>query len=60
LELGDGASAAFDPESYDVAMCLGASFVFGGLEETVVALTPAVPRWVRRRRRAILAQVASA
>ena len=30
------------PERYDAALCLGASFVYGGLEETITALTPAV------------------
>ena len=42
FELGDGAGAAFEPESYDAALCLGASFVFGDLAETVDALAPAV------------------
>ena len=38
FELGDGADAAFEPESYDAALCLGASFVFGDLADTVDAL----------------------
>jgi SAM-dependent methyltransferase len=42
FELGDGASATFEPESYDAALCLGASFVFGSLADTVDALAPAV------------------
>ncbi|HLG09383.1 MAG TPA: class I SAM-dependent methyltransferase [Gaiellaceae bacterium] len=42
FELGDAASVAFHPESYDIAMCLGASFIFGGLADTVEALAPAV------------------
>jgi cyclopropane fatty-acyl-phospholipid synthase-like methyltransferase len=42
FELGDGASASLEPESYDAALCLGASFVFGDLAETVDRLAPAV------------------
>ena len=42
FELTDGARATFEPESYDAALCLGASFVFGSLADTVDALSPAV------------------
>jgi cyclopropane fatty-acyl-phospholipid synthase-like methyltransferase len=42
FELGDGASVTFEPEEYDAALCLGASFVFGSLADTVDALAPAV------------------
>ena len=42
FELGDGSAVAFQPEEFDVALCLGASFVFGSLAETVDALAPAV------------------
>lgn len=42
FELGDGAAAGFEPEEYDAALCLGASFVFGSLADTVEALAPAV------------------
>jgi ubiquinone/menaquinone biosynthesis C-methylase UbiE len=42
FELGDGAAVTFDPEEYDAALCLGASFVFGTLADTVDALAPAV------------------
>jgi SAM-dependent methyltransferase len=42
FELADGAAAAFEPESYDAALCLGASFVYGSLADTVDALSPAV------------------
>ena len=42
FELGDGAAAAFEPEAYDAALCLGATFVWGSLADTVEALTPAV------------------
>jgi hypothetical protein len=31
-----------EPESYDAALCLGASFVYEGLADTVDALAPAV------------------
>ena len=40
--LGDGAQATFVPESYDAALCLGASFVYGSLADTVDALAVAV------------------
>jgi SAM-dependent methyltransferase len=43
FELGDGAAIPFEPGSYDVAMCLGASFVWGGLAGTLDALEPVVP-----------------
>lgn len=42
FELGDAAKATLEPESYDTALCLGASSVFGGLADTVDALAPAV------------------
>jgi SAM-dependent methyltransferase len=42
FELGDAAQATFEPASYDAALCLGASFVFGDLAETVDRLAPAV------------------
>jgi SAM-dependent methyltransferase len=44
VEIGEGDAAAFplEPEAWDVALCLGASFVWGGLEPTVAALAPAV------------------
>ena len=42
IELGDGAAATLEPETYDAALCLGASFVWGSLADTVEALTPAV------------------
>lgn len=42
FELGDAASAALEPVAYDVALCLGASFVYGGLVQTIDALERAV------------------
>ena len=42
FELGDGAEATFEPGTYDAALCLGASFVYGSLADTVEALAPAV------------------
>jgi SAM-dependent methyltransferase len=42
FELGDGAEAALERASYDVAMCLGASFVWGGLAGALDALEPVV------------------
>jgi hypothetical protein len=44
FELGDGAAATLEPEAYDAALCLGASFVYGSLADTVQALAPAVRR----------------
>ena len=42
FELGDGARTGHEAESYDAALCLGASFVYGSLADTVDALAPAV------------------
>src|SRR5262245_53630525 len=42
FRLGDASDARFEPEGYDAALCLGATFVFGGLEGTVDALLPSV------------------
>jgi len=42
FERGDGAQATFEPGTYDAALCLGASFVYGSLADTVDALAPAV------------------
>ena len=39
---GDAEAYAFEPESFDAALCLGATFVWHGLEGTVAALAPAV------------------
>jgi SAM-dependent methyltransferase len=40
----DAARTPFEPEAFDAAMCLGASFIWGGLEGTLAALSPAVRR----------------
>jgi cyclopropane fatty-acyl-phospholipid synthase-like methyltransferase len=42
FELGDGAEATHEPDAYDAALCLGASFVYGSLADTIEALAPAV------------------
>jgi SAM-dependent methyltransferase len=42
FELGDAAHATHEPESYDAALCLGSSFVYGSLADAVDALSPAV------------------
>jgi SAM-dependent methyltransferase len=42
FELADASEAAFPEGEYDVALCLGASFVWGGLAGTLDALEPAV------------------
>lgn len=39
---GDAEAYPFEPGSFDAALCLGASFVWNGLEGTLAALTPAV------------------
>lgn len=45
IEIVEGDAAAFtlEPGAWDAALCLGASFVWHGLEGTLAALTPAVP-----------------
>jgi SAM-dependent methyltransferase len=42
FELGNASEASLEPEAYDAALCLGASFVYGSLAHTVDALAPAV------------------
>ena len=42
FELADASGARHEAESYDAALCLGASFVYGSLADTVDALTPVV------------------
>jgi SAM-dependent methyltransferase len=41
-ELADASQVELSAEAYDVALCLGASFVWGGLAGTLDALGPAV------------------
>jgi SAM-dependent methyltransferase len=40
----DAGDFAIDPEAWDAALCLGASWIWGGLEGTVAALVPGVRR----------------
>jgi SAM-dependent methyltransferase len=42
FRLEDASEAELPKEAYDAALCLGASFVYGGLADTVAALAPAV------------------
>jgi SAM-dependent methyltransferase len=42
FELADASTVALEPEAYDAALCLGASFVYGSLADTVDALAPTV------------------
>ena len=42
FELGDAAGATHESQAYDAALCLGASFVYGSLADTVDSLAPAV------------------
>lgn len=41
IVVGDAKDVELEPHRYDVAMCLGASFVWEGLPGTLAALTPA-------------------
>ena len=38
----DANTYSFEPGTYDAALCLGATFVYGGLRKTIRALVPAV------------------
>jgi SAM-dependent methyltransferase len=42
IEVADAAQAVFDPESWDVALCFGAAFVWGQIGDAARALAPAV------------------
>lgn len=42
FRLGDASKEVFPPASYHAALCLGASFVFGGLADTLDVLEPCV------------------
>jgi SAM-dependent methyltransferase len=42
FELGNAAEASLGRDEYDIAICLGASFVWGGLAGTLDALEPVV------------------
>ena len=42
FRLGDASTTELPDASYDAALCLGASFVYGGLADTVAALAPSV------------------
>jgi SAM-dependent methyltransferase len=42
IRLGDASQAELPAGAYDAALCLGASFVYGGLAPTITALTDAV------------------
>jgi SAM-dependent methyltransferase len=42
IHLGDAREFPLEPEAWDAALCLGASFVWGAMAETAAALAPAV------------------
>jgi len=42
LVRADGRDFQIEPEAYDAALCLGASFIWGGLDATLAALVPGV------------------
>jgi len=42
FRLGDASGESFEASAYDAALCLGASFVFGGLAGTLDVLEPCV------------------
>jgi SAM-dependent methyltransferase len=44
VEIGDAAKASFERASYDVALCLGAAFVWGHIGDAATALNPVVAR----------------
>jgi len=44
VEILDAAEASFEPASYDVALCLGAAFVWGHIGDAAAALSPVVGR----------------
>ena len=42
VETADASAATFEPAAYDVALCLGASFVWGTIADAAAVLAPAV------------------
>jgi SAM-dependent methyltransferase len=42
VQTGDAAELALEPEAFDAALCLGASFVWGTIAEAAAVLCPAV------------------
>ncbi len=42
VHTGDGAEFPLEPETWDVALCIGASFVWGTIEDAAAQLAPAV------------------
>jgi SAM-dependent methyltransferase len=44
VEIGDAAETVFEPASYDVALCLGAAFIWGHIGDAAAALIPSVGR----------------
>jgi SAM-dependent methyltransferase len=42
VQTGDGAGFPLEPETWDVALCIGASFVWGTIEDAAAQLAPAV------------------
>ena len=42
IETGDAAAYPLEPETWDVALCLGASFVWGNIGDAATVLAPAV------------------
>lgn len=40
--VADAKDFPLEPEAWDAALCIGASFAYGGLDETLAALVPAV------------------
>jgi SAM-dependent methyltransferase len=42
VHTGDGAEFPLEPETWDAALCLGASFVWGTIEDAAAQLTPTV------------------
>lgn len=48
VETADAAELRFEPEAWDAALCIGASFVWGTIADAAAALAPSVQGAVRR------------
>lgn len=44
VQTADASAVTFEPESFDAALCLGASFVWGTMADAAAALSPSVVR----------------
>ena len=58
IELVEADGATYELGRYDAALCIGATFVYGGLVPTIERLRQSAP--LHRGRRAVLAHLAAA